>query len=45
MSKEKDVNALDRRSFLKGAAAAGAAVAAGTKIAAAAERASQRPAK
>src|SRR6187455_2270967 len=37
MSKEKDVNALDRRSFLKGAAAAGAAVAAGTKIAAAAE--------
>ena len=37
MSKGKDVNALDRRSFLKGAAAAGAAVAAGTKIAAAAE--------
>ena len=41
MSKEKDVNALDRRSFLKGAAAAGAAVAAGTKIAAAAEPAAE----
>ena len=36
MSKADDKNQVDRRSFLKGAAAAGAAVAAGAKIAAAA---------
>ena len=37
MSQDRKDTKLDRRSFLKGAAAAGAAVAAGTKIAAAAE--------
>ena len=37
MSHDRNDTKLDRRSFLKGAAAAGAAVAAGTKIAAAAE--------
>ena len=37
MSKDQDNNQLDRRAFLKSAAAAGAAVAAGTQIAAAAE--------
>jgi len=37
MSKDSENTRLDRRSFLKGAAAAGAAVAAGTKIAAAAD--------
>ncbi|HEV2008830.1 MAG TPA: twin-arginine translocation signal domain-containing protein, partial [Burkholderiales bacterium] len=42
MSKEHDETAkLDRRSFLKGAAVAGAAVAAGAKIAAAAEPAAE----
>jgi thiamine pyrophosphate-dependent acetolactate synthase large subunit-like protein len=37
MNKADDKNQVDRRSFLKGAAAAGAAVAAGAKIAAAAD--------
>lgn len=37
MSQDRNDTKLDRRSFLKGAAAAGAAVAAGTKLAAAAE--------
>ena len=37
MSQDRNDTKLDRRSFLKGAAAAGAAVAAGTKIASAAE--------
>lgn len=37
MSQDRNDTKLDRRSFLKGAAVAGAAVAAGTKIAAAAE--------
>jgi len=37
MSKDDDANGLDRRSFLKGAAAAGAAVATGGQLAAAAD--------
>ncbi len=41
MSQDRNDTKLDRRSFLKGAAAAGAAVAAGTKIAAAAETAAE----
>src|SRR5205085_11682082 len=37
MSKDDDANGLDRRSFLKGAAVAGAAVATGAQLAAAAD--------
>lgn len=43
MKEKEGANPVDRRSFLKGAAAAGAAVAAGTKVAAAAETVAEKP--